>query len=162
MATLKELMKRLGGYRQYKSFSSTVNHPQGHFYDDIMAPAAKTASGLIRDAVAATSSLGIAERRKHKYAQEVYAAFCMQYCIVALSDPSKYCNVDDAIALEVTVKIYQNTLAYLKRRIDNGEPIANLRRCLINWARKKYNTIFVREHEKVKDDGNNDRKGGKW
>ena len=135
--SLRELLDSLGQYKKYESFSSTPNHPQGGVYNDIMDAAAKTASGLIYDAVATTARLDSADRRKHKYAQDVFAAFCLHHCIVALSNPLKYRYVDSDIALMVAERTYTSVINFLKKRLDEGKTITSVRRCLISWARKK-------------------------
>ena len=148
---LHNLLEDLKRYRKYESFTRTPGHPDGHaVYDDIFE---KTASGLIYDAVAKTSQLNMAERAKHKYAQEVFAAFCMHYCVLALSDPSKYCNVGKDIVMEVSEMIIRKLMKYLMGRLQKGEPITFLRKSVISWARQVNIEIFKRDHRKDQETG---------
>ncbi len=151
---LKELLERLATYKQYESFSSTPNHPNGHVhYDDLMAASAKTASGLLYDAVATTARLSLEERRKHKYAQEVLAAFCLHYCVVALSNPVRYCYVGADIAIEVSEKVFRCIMGFIKRKIDEGVHIVNLRKYLIDMACKKSRNAFRKKYAKDPETG---------
>ena len=153
---LIELLKNIANYKKYESFSNTPNHPNGHVkYDDLMARSAKTASGLLYDAVATTARLSLEERRKHKYAQEVFAAFCLHYCVVALSNPVRYCFVGTDIAMEVSEKVFRYIMGFLKRKIDAGVPIVNLRRLLIHLAHKKSFDSLIKAYLK-------DPESGKW
>ena len=120
-----------------------------------MAESAKTASGLLYDAVATTARLSVDERKKHKEAQEVLAAFCLHYCVIALSNPSRYCHVGGDITIIVARRIIRYIMAFIKRKIDAGEPIVKLRSCLIGLARKKHIDIFKQLYEK-------DTETGKW
>lgn len=106
---------------QYRSFTT------GKIYTDLLG---KTASGLLKDAAAETGSLSAQDIKQHKYSLEVFAAFCMYFCLTQIK--SSFRNVDLNLAQDAVCTVYGRILKRIKRDLEEkGECrfVRNLIKC---------------------------------
>ena len=92
---------------QYHSFTTDKT------YTDLLG---RTASGLLRDAAAKTAELPSDLKKKHKDAQEVFAAFCMYFCLEKIRRSFK--ETDPSLAGDTVTPVYLKILKRIRRDLE--------------------------------------------
>lgn len=107
----RRMMNEISRFKdQYTSFTTNK------VYTDLLG---KTASGLLKDVAASTSKLSYKEREHHEYSLEVFAAFCMYFCVTKLRE-SNFRNMDPDRIQDTVSTVYDRMLKRIKNDLQNG------------------------------------------
>ena len=133
----------------YRSFSTNRT------YTNLLG---KTATGLLLDAAATTEVLPKEQRWRHKYSLEVFAAFCMYFCIKKIT--ANFSSIDYDLAQDVVSVVYRKVLTRIKKDLEAGVECHFVRNLIKRSAQNAMIDILRREGKYVLVDDLAERASG--
>ena len=97
----------------------------------------QTASGLLKDAAAKTAQLSADKAKQHLYAQNVFAAFCMHFCVTTIR--ARFRDIDLTRAGDVVSTVYKRILARIRRDLEEKGESRYVRNLI---RRSSYNAML--------------------
>lgn len=143
----KAMLKNISLYTvQYRSFTT------GKTYTNLLG---KTATGLLKDVVAKTETLSEQEKKQHKYSLEVFALFCMYFCIKKIT--SGFQNADLTLCQDTVSRVYLKVLKHIKKDMEKDGESLFVRKLIQGSAKKCMFDLLEKEgHYAGLDDGSSD------
>ena len=106
----------------------------------------QTATGLIKDAAARTEKLtSFEEIRKHVYAQDVFAAFVMYFCVDKIQNKYKNRGVDITLASDAVSSVYKRMLTRIRKDLETTGESLYVRNLIKNSADNEMKSLLRKD-----------------
>ena len=119
---------------KYKSFTTNKT------YQNLLG---QTATGLIKDAAARTEKLTSEEIKKHLYAQELFAAFVMYFCVDKIRKQPK--TFDKTLAGDTVSSVYQRILTRVRKDLETTGESLYVRNLIKNSADHEMKSLLGKD-----------------
>lgn len=136
----------LDGYDSFQIMISQISHFKDRYHSfttgkTYMNLLGQTASGLLKDAAAKTAELSLEQRKQHEYSLNVFAAFCMYFCLTKIRDHYGK-NVAYSRGGDVVNTVYRKVLKHIREDLETNGESRNVRNLIKRSAVNAMKDIF--------------------